>query len=167
MNLGPETCYRLSRRFLYTGIGCIAFFAVAGAGSCVMALVNPDGSFAHPAKAAAGFGLFWFLWLLLGIYVTATAIRYRLYVDADRVEEIGCFRRRAIQLDEVSVARWRLIPKGGSLSLRGFSGKLTVAFDGFGTQDRRELIEFFHRHLAEHVQEGWQQFEARFLPLHV
>lgn len=157
-----ERCYRLRRSLLFAGVACTGCFLAFGLLSSLTALWNVDGSFARPAQAALFFGLFWSAWVLLGVYITAAAVRERLYVSPRRIEKVGCLRTRTMQLEDVSSAQWRQIPRQGSLVLRGRNGKLTLEFGNYGTADRRELIARLRDYLDEHLQEGWAEFEARF-----
>lgn len=162
-NEAGEHGYRLDRRLLRIGVFGTAFVLAIGTASVAAALWNTDGSFARPVSAALFFGVFWSMFLLLGVYITTSAVRSRLYIDADGVRQVGCFRAGTLRWEDVQLARWRMIPRGGSLCLHDGHGRLTVEFGSYVEHDRYEIIALFRDLLREHVQDGWAEFEAQIL----
>ena len=164
MNHDSDMCFRVGRHFLYLGIVFTVFCLLAGNGSAAVAFWNVDCSFARPKEAALLFGVFWACFAVLGVWIILIYVRSRLYIGPVGVRRVGCFRVRTIHFDGLLGARWRLIPGGGSLVLRGRDGKLTVEFGWFSAADQRAMIRFLRSMIGESIQENWERFQSRLFP---
>jgi hypothetical protein len=154
--------YQPLRKYLWIGAFLLAFFLLMGITSVVVALTSADGSFARPEAAAIIFGCFWSAWVLLSIYVLAFYLRARLRISATAITTVGVFRTATVLLDEITSARWRAWPAGGSLVLRGPTGRVVIEFAAYS--DGPNLVPFFREALRPEVQHGLERFEATSVP---
>ncbi len=95
---------------------------------------------------------------LLGMCLILVSLRSRLFISPQEIRQVGAFRSRVLNLDEVSEAKWNT-PLGGSLLLKGPNVRMLIEFDCFQDADREELIQFFKAGLVEAAQKGRRQFE--------
>ena len=163
MQAKDRDCYRYDRYFFWLGVACMAVFLLLGAGSFVVAYWNLDGSFIRPERSAVLFGLFWSAWTLLGVWLILSAVRGRLFVTDEGIQQVGCFRQKTVRWRDVSMVRWRLLPAGGCVVLRGAGQKVTIEFGAFARPDRPELIERIHAQIPGSIQENWDAFGCRWL----
>ena len=153
-------CYR---QLFWVGVVCTGFFLLMGAGWFVVAYWNLDGSFRKPREAAFLFAGFWAGWAALGAWISLSAVRSRLNLTDDCLQQVGCFRRTTLRWGHISGVRWRLRPAGGSVVLRGVRRRVTIKFGGFASEHRPEIIQYVHRSISVPVQENWEVFEQRWL----
>jgi hypothetical protein len=157
--------YRHSRWVLEFGVAFASLFALAGMGGCITALLNVDGSFAHPVAAAVFNSVFCACPALVGCRYILSYFRHRLLVSREFVHATGCLGTREVQLVCITSANWKMY--SNTLVLRDHSLELTISFCDYTLQERLELIHFFRWAIAEHVQKGWERFELYRVPAHV
>jgi hypothetical protein len=150
------------RRDLYLAVGCLLFFLAATLSSIWVALANADGSFAHPVTAAIVFGCFWGSWSLLSLFAVVAYFRMSAFAAEGVVRVNGVLRRRTVVLAEVTRARWRGWPLGGSLVLYCRAGRVALGFGNYG--GGQELARLFRDTLPADVQQGYERFEAMLAP---
>ncbi|HBE71475.1 MAG TPA: hypothetical protein DDW52_25290 [Planctomycetaceae bacterium] len=156
------TVYRLAPKFKYVGIACVLLFSVFGGWSVYVAYFNVDGSFSRPILAATISGVFWSCWVLLGCWLIAYDIRYRLFVSIDSLKQQGILFNKTIALRTVDQATWRRFPGRGSVRLSGADGKISVDLGNFRPEAREKLITFLRTELPEGKQVGWSKFRQQF-----
>jgi hypothetical protein len=142
------------RYYLLLAVVSLVFFLAAAVGSIWLALANPDGSFARPVLAAIVFGCGWGGLTLLSLVLLAAYFRMSVFTAEGVVRVNGVFRRRTVVLAEVTRARWRRWPVGGSLVLRGPAGRVALDFASY--DGGQELVRVFRDNLPAEVQEGFE-----------
>lgn len=122
---------RVRRSYLATGIICAIGFAIIGTVSVVVAAWNIDGSFPNPTPMAVFFGVFWGAWFLLSLYSIAASYREKLTVTSDTVTQACVFLTRTIRVSDVTTAKWRARPVGGSIVIRSSRSRNKIDFNNF------------------------------------
>ena len=153
--------YRVKVANLWTGVICTSFFVLMGGASVAAALWNFDGSFARPVLAAILFGAVWGGMSLIGVWIIADYLRSRLLVSEAGVAKLGVVRSRAVEIERLEEARWRPLPRGGSLLLREGRVRLTIRFADYSAGDARELIDRLREQIPRERQSGWEEFSER------
>lgn len=157
------TDYRCDRRFLWLGITCTAIFMIFGVGSFSIAYWNIDGSFSKPKESASLFVLLWFGWVLLGAWITTSALRSHLSLTDESIVQTTSFRVKTARWRDFMRARWRLHPEGGSVVLRATGCRMVVEFGMFPQTCRPDIIGQIHRRILPAIQENWDGFEKRWM----
>lgn len=152
-------CYRMRRYFLYLGAACAAGFAATGIFSTLAALWNIDGSFPRPGLFALVFGLFWSVPTMGSIWLIVASLRDRLSLGDGEIVQQGVLWLRTVRLEDIHRVRWRLWPEGGSVVVHAPTARIAVYFGNFTREDRREIIEFLRKSIAEDIQENWSPFD--------
>ena len=151
----PPRVYRLRSDYRTVGAACSIAFLLMGGGSVITAVI--EGVW----LAAAAFAAFWAAFLTLGLYLLALGYRYRLFLSADGLRQVGVFRDRAVRFDEVREARWRRFPQYGSVKLVSDAGALVLEFAGLERSVRDEVRDHIRQHVEPARQVGWPAFQEQ------
>jgi len=154
--------YRAKPYFVRVSIVCTLFFALIGMAFTSAAYFNVDGSFARPKTAALFFGTFWSALTLLGIYLLAFSIKYRLCVDGKKLRQIGVFTDRVMDLGQVQSAKWRVWPANGSIRLESVLANLSIELGTILPNHRETLIEYLRTTIPAEKQINWDKFDRHF-----
>jgi hypothetical protein len=92
------------------------------------------------------------LWTLMAHW------RAELTIQGTRVAAQGIVRFREIGLLDVTEARWRTRPVGGSVVLRSESTRLSVEFGNYETEESARIVQHLRSVLSPEVQTGWNLF---------
>jgi hypothetical protein len=94
---------------------------------------------------------------LVSIYVLVAAVRTKVIIHGNRVTDIGVFRQKEFDLQEVTSARWqaRRRIKKPRLVVATPAGRVLFDFHIHRNDDARQLIQFFRSGLSTEIQEGW------------
>jgi hypothetical protein len=96
--------------------------------------------------------------IALSVFLLLAYYRESLSFKDGRIVQTGVVRRRKMELSEVTDARWRIAPVGGSVVLRSRSQKIKAYFDNFELDRRQLLIRLLRTSLPQSVQRDWEQF---------
>ena len=149
--------YRYPRSSLYQAIARSSVFLAFGIGSTFMVLFNSNYN-THRGLAACLIGLFWLLWVLLGLWDIATYLRFRVTSDTQILRKQSLLRDRSIQLSRLRHIQWRADPLGGSVLLDDGVERMKLDLTVFSDEGRQELIELIRRQQGETAHEGWTEF---------
>jgi hypothetical protein len=92
---------------------------------------------------------------LLSVYLAIAAQRMRVFWTSESVRAIGVFRDRTYVFQEITRARWRRIPRGGSIVLHGPPGRSVIEFASF--DGAKELIELFRSAIPQAAQKDYEK----------
>jgi hypothetical protein len=136
------------------------FFSVMTAVGICLPYANPDGSVKNPAVAAGISGFVFGAFALLSLFALLECRRSRLLVSSAEIRVVGAFRDRTVALAEITRAKWRRIPKGGSVVLYAPVGRVVIEFASYDR--RRELRALLHESIPLPVQEDYERFRTAF-----
>jgi hypothetical protein len=162
MELAATNCYRKRPFFRNVGLAHMVLCLGMGIFSVCLAWFNVDGSFRNPLLAALVGGAFWLAFSLIGVWLVLLYYRYRLLLDSDEILQVGVVRRQHVQVWQIEELKWRCIPAGGSVKLRGLFGVVVVELGNFVRSDRQEVIAFFRSAVDPARQTGWERFDEHF-----
>jgi hypothetical protein len=134
-----------------------------GAGSFAVAFWNVDGSFNHPVRDALRFAAFWVFFAAIGAWLILFAVRWRLHITHEHLQQIGCFRTSLVRWSDISSAKWRLFPND-SLELTAPNCRIVIDFQNLTLHDRRPVILHLRETIPATLQEGWDKFAGFALP---
>jgi hypothetical protein len=97
-------------------------------------------------------------WLLTGYS------RARLIIRDSLVADCGVFQEKAIDLREVTEARWRVHQDGGSVVLRSGSERLVITFGNYEIEDRTRIIQQLRSVLPLEIQVDWNLYVYKVEP---
>jgi hypothetical protein len=158
----PQRCFRPRLSYLITGIMGAIFFPTVGVVSTVSACLNLDGSFASPVLAAVTFAAFWSGFTLLSVWALAAYFRERLVLGKSRIVRRGVFRLRTLAVGDVQEVRWHTRPRGGGITARTRSEKVTISLENFTWGNAWAIVRFFRDQLPRPIQHNWRDFGERF-----
>lgn len=151
-----DEIFRLRRYYRNLGGGGLVVYSAWAAIAFFVALT--DLEIRHRLGAAAVMGGVPLVmggmsfWLLLAYRRAALTIRGEHVVDR------GVVWSSEIDLAEVTEARWRLRPVGGSILLRSPSARVSIGFAGYTNEERDRMIRHLRSVLRPDVQTGWNLF---------
>jgi len=155
--------YRLDRLYLFMGlVGVLVSVAALIGGIAVKVWDRPAP---NPIAAAVMFFVVIASFFGISTWIVLAYFRERLIISHGSVKVRGVLRLKAIEVAAVQQARWRSRPAGGgSLVLSNQESWLVVPLSQWRTDDRREMVEYFHSALPDENQEHWPEFEKRMCP---
>ena len=112
----------------------------------------------HRGIAACLVGLFWLLWVLLGLWDIAAYLRFRVTSDKQVLRKQSLLRDRSIQLSRLRHIQWRADPLGGSVLLDDGVERMKLDLTVFPDEGRQGLIDLIRQHQGETTHEGWADF---------
>ncbi|MFO0941471.1 MAG: hypothetical protein U0930_11965 [Pirellulales bacterium] len=107
---------------------------------------------------AVSFGIFWGGWFLLSLYIIAASCREKLTVTSESITQEGVFRTRTTAVSNVTSAKWRAWPAGGSIVIRYPRSRIKIDFANFLASERAELILRLRELISEDCQNNWAVF---------
>lgn len=147
-----DATFRLKRSFRNQAAACSLAFAAWCIFTVCVSLADPRWAWLAFMASVPLLMLGLSLWSLAAYY------RHELRIDGDRLVSLGVIRPAEIDLRDVREARWRTWPIGGSLALRGESGRLVINLPEYEAEDRARIIDLLRSALPLEVQAGWNLF---------
>lgn len=153
-----DATFRVWRLYRSLGLVFLPLFLPWALLAFWMALTDPDVRGNRAALAAFNGGVPLFM-AGLSLWTLADYWRRELTIRGDRIILRGVIRRREIDLRDVTEARWRLKPVGGSLVLRSGSVRIAIHFEDYEPEERAPLVRSLRSAVPREVQAGWDLFE--------
>jgi len=152
--------FRLSKRHLYIGSGCLGLFIGAIALSCIFYLVGEI-----PLVVLIITGCVLGLMALGSLWIILAYFRESLTFDGQTLTQRGVFFSSTVWLPDVTDARWIVSPEG-AVVLRSPLGKLKIYLGNFERHERLLLIRLLRAVLRGSAHRDWPAFCLRVaLPL--
>lgn len=153
-----ERTFRLAKRHRNLGVVCLIFFVLIGVASAYgMWSAAPQERRIVALYAVAFVAVFWGVFASLACWLLLAYWREELKISDRQVIQQGVIGRKELDLDNITAARWRIVPRpGGSLVLRTLTERMTIYFDNFEPQERLWLIRFFRN--GTPMREDWAVF---------
>ncbi len=147
--------FRPGKLHLILGIVSTVLFLIADVVSVYVAYWNIDGSFRYPKWTAIGFGVFWSTWFLAGLWMILTYFREEMVVAESVILKQECFRKKTIQISNVSQIIWK--PSGKMIVLSP-SSRMKVDLSNFSSDEQDQLTTYFRDTFPPDIQKGWAGF---------
>jgi hypothetical protein len=148
--------FRLRRWCRDLGVGGVLGYLAWGALGMFGALTASE--IGHRLAAAAVIGGVPLFMAGISLWILVAYWREELTIRGTRVVTRGIVRCREIGLLDVTEARWRTRPVGGSVVLRSESARLSVEFGNYETEESARIVHHLRSVLRPEVQTGWILF---------
>jgi hypothetical protein len=145
-----DATFRLRRTYRNQGLGFLLGFSAWTVLHVSLALTDRDVLNRLAFASMAGIPLFM---AGLSLWMLAACWREELAIRGDRVTFRGIFRRKAIGLNEVTRAEWRVLRD--RVVLRNGSTRLAINLTNYEPEERERIILHLRSSLRPEVQDGW------------
>jgi hypothetical protein len=156
---GLNATFRPKRLYRNLGLGGVVGFSGWGAVGISVALTQPG----VPSRVVllAIIGGISLAMTALSAYLLAAYCRERVTIDGARITKQGVFRRVAFDLRDVTEARWRLWPEGGSVVLKAAATRVSIEFGSFEREQASSMIDHLRSAVDPGVQINWNLFDSK------
>jgi hypothetical protein len=151
--------FRPKRLYLYLGLGGVIGYPAWAVIGIWIDLTEPcvphrGISLAIMCGIPAAMGV-------LSAYLLAAYCRERLTIQGNQITIQGVFRRVEIGLRDVTEARWRLGPEGGSVVLKTATTRVPIDFGTYERDEKVQIIDHLRSVIAPGVQTNWNLFDYK------
>jgi hypothetical protein len=150
---------RPKRFYLYLGLGGVIGYPAWAVIGIWIALTEPGVS--HRGILLAIMGGIPLAFAALSAWILAAYCRERLTIQGNRITIQGIFRRVEFDLRDVTEARWRLWPEGGSVVLKTAATRVSIDFGTFEREEIRWMIDHLRSVIVPDIQTNWNPFDDK------
>lgn len=155
-----EQSFRPPQANLYSSIGVLTIFVVAGVGATYCAFFNIDGSFPNPIDAAICIAIFSLIWVLIACWATIFFARHKVSIDEQQVRIVGAFTITSLQLNQIQTVKWSKVGEGGRIDLESKNGRGTIHLDNFNKDDQKQITNLIRRLVPNDKHDNWERFNS-------
>jgi hypothetical protein len=156
-----DATFRLRRSYRNQGFGLLAFFLSWFV--LIVFTIGTDQKIPNRLAMVAGLGAVPLFMAGLSVFILAAYWREELTIRGDRVTFRGVLRDKAIDLGEVTKARWwtATSAEGGSLVLRTESTRFVISLNNYEAEEQERIVNHLRSVLPAEIQVGWNLFAYR------